>query len=112
MGLKEYLFGKTSEDKACEYLKGLGFKILERNFHSKFGEIDIIAIDENSIVSFVEVKASEKYDAAFRLTKGKMDKIIKTINYYLMINKLEYDFEISFIIINGCEIKLIRNISL
>lgn len=47
--------GNDYEDKACEYLKSIGYKILERNFRSKKGEIDIIAKDGETIV-FVEVK--------------------------------------------------------
>ncbi|EGH6294101.1 hypothetical protein IE527_001768, partial [Campylobacter jejuni] len=43
MGVKAYLDGILGEDKACNFLKKQGFEILKRNFHSKIGEIDIIA---------------------------------------------------------------------
>ena len=43
MALKEYLFGFKSEDRAVKYLKNLGYEIVDRNFKSKFGEIDIVA---------------------------------------------------------------------
>lgn len=46
MGVKAYLDGILGEDKACKFLKKQGFEILKRNFHSKFGEIDIIVSAE------------------------------------------------------------------
>ena len=45
---------KLGEDKACEYLKKLGFKILERNYRKTYGEIDIIALDKD-VLAFIEV---------------------------------------------------------
>lgn len=55
MGVKAYLDGILGEDKACKFLKKQGFEILKRNFHSKFGEIDIIA-KKDEILHFIEVK--------------------------------------------------------
>lgn len=48
--------GKYGEDLACEYLKEKGYKIIERNFRIRGGEIDIIAIDRDTLV-YIEVKA-------------------------------------------------------
>ena len=59
MGLEAYLSGILGEDKACAFLKKQGFKILKRNFHSKFGEIDIIAT-KDEILHFIEVKFTQK----------------------------------------------------
>ncbi|WP_168236858.1 YraN family protein, partial [Campylobacter fetus] len=56
MGLKEYLFGFKGENMAAKYLVSQGFEILEKNFHSKFGEIDIIA-KKDDVLHFVEVKS-------------------------------------------------------
>ena len=49
--------GKIGENEAKKYLLNKGYKILEQNYHARFGEIDLIALDEwqNEIV-FVEVK--------------------------------------------------------
>lgn len=57
--------GKIGEDMATEYLNKKGYKILERNFECRQGEIDIIALDKDEIV-FVEVKTrtSKKYGLA------------------------------------------------
>lgn len=48
--------GTKGEDKAVQYLKKMNYKILERNYRSHFGEIDIIAKDKNHTV-FIEVKS-------------------------------------------------------
>lgn len=48
--------GNLGETLATQYLQNLGYKILERNWrYSKFGEIDIIAVEKNTLI-FVEVK--------------------------------------------------------
>jgi putative endonuclease len=47
--------GKCGEDIAVQYLSGKGYRVVERNFHSQQGEIDIIAYDGQFLV-FVEVK--------------------------------------------------------
>ncbi|MDI6703646.1 MAG: YraN family protein [bacterium] len=47
--------GKKGEEEAVRYLKKRGYRIIERNFRCKLGEIDIIAIDKNYLV-FIEVK--------------------------------------------------------
>ncbi len=49
--------GKFYEDFAVRYLQNCNYKILERNYRSKFGEIDIIAYDKlNNSIVFVEVR--------------------------------------------------------
>lgn len=45
---KSTLKGKIGEDRACAWLESNGFVILERNFHSRFGEIDIIALEASN----------------------------------------------------------------
>ena len=47
--------GTDYEDIACDYLQKAGYVILDRNFRSKKGEIDIVAKD-NDVIVFVEVK--------------------------------------------------------
>ena len=55
MGKESLDLGREGEDLAERYLRQLGYTIIERNFHSQHGEIDLIArIDETLI--FVEVK--------------------------------------------------------
>lgn len=111
MSLKEYLFGFSSEDKAAKYLQNNNFEIIERNFHSKFGEIDIIA-KKDEILHFVEVKATNgDYETAYRLTKSKLNKIIKTINYYFLKHELDMSYEVDMICIKKNQIEYIPNVS-
>ena len=49
------VLGQRGENAAAKYLRGLGYKILIRNFRCQMGEVDIIARDGKTIV-FVEVK--------------------------------------------------------
>ncbi|MBE0635020.1 YraN family protein [Candidatus Bipolaricaulota bacterium] len=50
------MHGDESEDKACNYLKQQGYRIVARNWRTRTGEVDIIARD-GDVVVFVEVKA-------------------------------------------------------
>jgi len=59
---KPLSFGQRGEDAAARFLKRKGFRILERSHDSRLGEIDIIAVDDRTIV-FVEVKTRANTDA-------------------------------------------------
>ena len=48
--------GKLGEDITADYLCKNGFEIVARNYHSRYGEIDIIA-KNSEFIAFVEVKA-------------------------------------------------------
>src|SRR3954447_2331273 len=48
--------GSIGEQAAAEMLRALGYEIVERNFRTKYGELDIIAIDRKTLV-FCEVRA-------------------------------------------------------
>jgi putative endonuclease len=50
------LLGNQGEQKACDYLKQCGYLIIDRNVRSRFGEIDLIAMDGETLV-FCEVRS-------------------------------------------------------
>ena len=86
--------GNYGESQAAEFLKNNKYKIIEKNFSCKFGEIDIIAKDKN-IVVFVEVKSrsNKKYGTpALAVNYYKRKNIIKAAKYYIMKNKLQNEF--------------------
>jgi putative endonuclease len=92
--------GKEYEDKACDYLKAKGYKILQRNFRSPFGEIDIIVQDKDCI-SFVEVKArnhNHLVSGAESVTRSKINKIRKTALFYVKDQDQNYRFDVLEII--------------
>lgn len=64
--------GKEGEALAEKFLKKKGYKILQRNFRTRFGEIDIIALDNKTLV-FVEVKArsAEAYGSPMAAVNAK-----------------------------------------
>jgi putative endonuclease len=84
MQTQEQQFGIDSESMAVSYLKEHGYKIIKRNYRTKFGEIDIIAKDGDTIV-FVEVKArkSRAYSPKEAVTTNKKRKISMVALYYL-----------------------------
>jgi len=84
--------GIIFEDTAVKYLSKNAYKILERNFKTKFGEIDIIALDKDVLV-FIEVKggSDELYDPAERADINKLKKIMRTAEFY--INRFKGNFE-------------------
>lgn len=107
------------EDKACEYLKKLGFKILERNFRKGYGEIDIVALDRDVLV-FVEVKTrtSNQFGSPLEaISYWKLKSLIKTAQYYKMTHRnLPESLRIDAVavILNGHEVQNIeftKNIS-
>ncbi len=53
--------GKFGEDLACDFLKREGYKIIERNFRIRGGEIDIIAL-ESGVLVYIEVKTRSNHD--------------------------------------------------
>jgi len=55
-GINSRELGRLGEDYACQWLLQRNWKILARNWRSRFGELDIIALDPESILVFVEVK--------------------------------------------------------
>ncbi len=82
--------GSAYELKAEEYLLGNGYKILERNFRNRSGEIDLIAKKDGQI-HFVEVKYRTTSDFGSPLEAvdfRKQNQIRKVAMYYLMKNKL------------------------
>lgn len=82
--------GKAAEDDAERFLAEKGYKIIERNYRSRFGEIDIIARDGDVIV-FVEVKArrnDKKGSSTSAVTPMKQRKICLTALFYLKAKKI------------------------
>ena len=82
--------GTSYEIKAEEYLMQKGYKILERNFRNRQGEIDIIAKDKEYFC-FIEVKYRTTNDFGNPLEAvdfRKQNQIRKVALYYLMKNKL------------------------
>jgi len=90
-GCKKYYYmnnkalGKIGEDMAVRFLKRKGYRILLRNWRCLFGEIDIIA-QENDFLVFVEIKTrrSIRYGPGYlSVHSSKQLKLIKLAKLYL-----------------------------
>lgn len=82
---RQQQFGKSSERLAVDYLKQRGYRILETNYRTPQGEIDIIAQEKGTIV-FVEVKArsSRRFGSPkAAVTPAKQRKISMVALMYL-----------------------------
>ena len=89
--------GDTAEEAAVQFLQRQGYRILERNFRTRLGEIDIIA-REQGVLCFIEVKMrqSEEFGEALEaISVFKQRKICKMSLVYLNYQKLE-DVEMRF----------------
>jgi len=99
--------GKVGEDLAVKFLQNEGYKIIERNFECKQGEIDIIALDKKELI-FLEVKTRTniKYGKPVdAVDKTKQKHLTKAVEYYLYSRHLEN----KFVRIDVIEIYLINN---
>ena len=84
-------FGNIGEEICSKYLEEIGYKIIERNFNCKQGEIDIIAKDKNEYV-FVEVKTRSSIcfgTPREAVNENKQKHIYKSTKYYLHIHGLD-----------------------
>ena len=89
--------GTLGEEAAVKTLKKNGYKILERNYRTKTGEIDIIAKD-GECTCFVEVRLRKNNNfgsPADTIDMGKRRKIIKTAKHYAVSRKI-YDTPMRF----------------
>ena len=83
-------FGKAAENAAAEFLKAKGYKILERNYKNKFGEIDIIA-QQSGVICFLEVKARRSVNLGVpqeAVSLFKQKQISRMAVYYLKVHNL------------------------
>lgn len=93
------LKGKTGEDIAAKYLKSLGYQIIERNFRTEVGEIDIIAAGEEYLI-FIEVKTRKNTLLGYppKRSTHSNKKITQVASQY--INKYDlYDTDVRFDVI-------------
>ena len=115
--MKKRDIGFEAENIAAKRLKKLGYEIIERNFSSRFGEIDIIARD-GEYTAFVEVryrKDNSHGSGAETVDFAKQRKIKRTAEVYLAKNggffsPLRFDVvSISGELGKGCEVEIIKD---
>ena len=99
--------GRSGEDRAVLFLENKGMIIISRNFRRRGGEVDIIALDKETLV-FIEVKAWSSYgiDALEQgLDEKKQRRIIETAKYFLSVHReyryMSVRFDVIFIAAQG-----------
>ena len=98
--------GSLGEGISESHLKNLGYKILDKNFRCKCGEIDLIAVNK-SYICFIEVKT--RYGLNFGMPAesvgySKQHKIYKTAQVYIMmknIHNFNFRFDVIEITLNN-----------
>ncbi len=111
-------YGSRYEEMACEHLLGLGYQILDRNWHySNRGELDIVAMDPQRFgeeyLIFVEVKAREAglVESLHALPFSKIQQLKKLALAYLNYKKLKnINMSFDFIAISRDRLEHIKNI--
>ena len=97
----QHRLGKIGEEQAAAALQAAGLEVIIKNFRSKAGEIDIIAIDGETIV-FAEVKAWSSFgveNLEYGINTRKQRKIIKTAKFFLSENRKYSNMSIRFDVI-------------
>lgn len=80
--------GNLGEDIACDFLFQKGYTILQRNFKARYGELDIIALHENTLV-FIEVKTRTNLRFGTpeeAITPRKLHELVQTAQYYVILH--------------------------
>jgi len=111
------IWGDYWEGVALKYLKKQQLTKIKRNYNSRFGEIDLIMLNNDNLI-FIEVKYRKSDDwvsAAEAVTKSKQRKIIKTAQLFLLQHKEYKDLNCRFDVIaiqgdkNNPDINWIKN---
>jgi putative endonuclease len=83
------LAGRRGEDRAAVILESKGMHIVARNVRSRVGEVDLVALDGETLV-FVEVKAWSRYgreSLEWAIDRRKQKRIIETAQFFLAANR-------------------------
>ncbi len=94
------LLGAFGEDMACGYLESIGYRIIERNFSCRVGEVDIIAM-EGDTLAFIEVKCRTSIsfgNPSEAVSYYKQKRIVKTALFFMTRNKI-FDYMCRFDVI-------------
>ena len=89
--------GALGENMACKFLMKQGFKVLDRNYSKKWGEIDIVA-EKDKIFRFIEVKTvvsreTNKYRPEENVHYQKLKRLSRVIQTYFLDKKVSHETE-------------------
>ena len=96
--------GKWGEGKARIYLERKGVKILDSNFRTPYGELDLIGLEDSQVVFFeVKTRSSDAFGFGEQsITKKKQEHLIDSAEAYIQEHPhLGEDWRIDAIVIDG-----------
>ncbi len=102
--------GDIAENLAKEFLQNIGFEIVECNYFTRYGEIDIIA-QKDFAYHFIEVKSGKNFEPLQNVTPKKLNRIIDSIHIYLANHSLDVAFCVDIVTIRNGEIEFFENVS-
>ncbi len=112
MSLLKKMLGRAGEDQAADYLAEQGYRVLERNYSTRSGEIDLIALHQGEVV-FVEVKTrtSDAFGPPeLAVDPRKQSRMVKAALAYIKYKKLhQMPCRFDVVAIAGKKISIIRN---
>lgn len=100
----KHQLGKWGEEKARIYLERKGVKILDANFRTPYGELDLIGMEDSQVVFFeVKTRSSEAFGFGEQsITKVKQQHLIDSAEAYIQEHPhLGEDWRIDAIVIDG-----------
>ena len=103
--------GKLGENLAVRYLSQKGYKIIEKNYYCKYGELDIVSRETSGKLIIFEVKSvsretngannknvsRETFDPAYNMHNKKFERLLKTTMHYVNTRKLKEKFSLKLI---------------
>jgi putative endonuclease len=95
--------GQSAEELAARFLESQGYRVLERNYRTRGGEIDIVA-EEGAVLCFVEVRSTRGAEFGGPLptiNAAKQRRVVRAARRYLAARGLE-DREVRFDVVGIC----------
>lgn len=105
---EKQVIGRIGEDFTCEYLKKHGYKIIDKNYLRKWGEIDIVA-KKGNMIHFVEVKSVthvtfDGYRPEDNVHPWKLQRLGRVIQSYLLDkdvpDETEWQFDVATVYVD------------
>jgi putative endonuclease len=109
--MDEKRIGEIGEEAACQYLREAGYRIVTRNWGTRFGEIDIVARDGDVLV-FVEVKTrrgQESGVAEAAVGPAKQRRLTAAAKAFLAAYRCDLASRFDVVALEGNEVQIVRN---
>ncbi|HUQ08470.1 MAG TPA: YraN family protein [Kofleriaceae bacterium] len=113
MGRERLDYGEHGEDRAARALLARGYRIVERNFRCKAGELDLVARDHDDTLVFIEVRtrADDRHGGALAAVGfHKQRQVARVARFYLATRKPRFDTcRFDVVAITGSDLVVIKD---